>query len=270
MVLELLLYTFFISIIFSLIFIYWKFIRPTKYIYDILRSQGVRSEPFIPIIGQLPELRRYREEGRLLGYHQKLTEKHGLVYLFFLGPYTRLVIQEPDLIADIVGRTSAQNYIKPADLSVRLKPLIGIHNLLVSNGLEHDRARKMLNPAFHFNNLQSMVSIMTYQTTKAIDILLESSSTINLATLFNNLTLSIIASSAFGRSFETVSNARDIIAHVFTEVLAAIAYRASRMIIIIPIISQLPFWRKNIVDQGTRELNKISSINNVQIKIAFF
>ncbi|CAF1199913.1 unnamed protein product [Rotaria sp. Silwood1] len=255
MVLELLLYTFFILIIFSLTFIYWKFIRPTKYIYDILRSQGVRSEPFIPIIGQLPELRRYREEGRLLGYHQKLTEKHGLVYLFFLGPYTRLAIQEPDLIADIVGRTSAQNYIKPADLSVRLKPLIGIHNLLVSNGLEHDRARKMLNPAFHFNNLQSMVSIMTYQTTKAIDILLESSSTINLATLFNNLTLSIIASSAFGRSFETVSNARDIIAHVFTEVLAAIAYRASRMIIIIPIISQLPFWRKNIVDQGTRELN---------------
>ncbi|CAF0831070.1 unnamed protein product [Rotaria sordida] len=258
MILQLFLYIFFLLILFSLICIYGKFIRPTKRIYDILRSQGVQSEPFIPIIGQLPELRRYREEGRLLEYHQKLTEKHGLIYLFFLGPYTRLVIQEPNLIADILNRTSAQNYIKPADLSIRLKPLIGIHNLLVSNGIEHERARKMLNPAFHFINLQSMISIMTYQTTKAIDTLLESSSstsTINLTTIFNKLTLSIIASCAFGRNFETISNARDIIAHAFTEVLAAIVYRASRMILLFPIISQLPFWQKNIVDQGTRELN---------------
>ncbi|CAF4624633.1 unnamed protein product, partial [Rotaria magnacalcarata] len=66
--------------------------------------------------------------------------------------------------------------MKPVDLGLRLKPIIGIHNLFVSNGTEHERARKMLNPAFHFTNLRSMVSIMTYQTQKSIDTLLESSS----------------------------------------------------------------------------------------------
>jgi cytochrome P450 len=179
MILQLFLYTFLTLIFVSLISIYWKIIRPAKRIYDILRSQNIRSEPFIPIIGQLTELRRYREQGRLLEYHQALTNKHGLIYLFSVGPYPRLVIQEPDLIADILGRTQAHNYYKSTDFSFRLKPLTGIHNLLVSNGTEHERARKMLNPAFHFVNLQSMISIMTNQTAGAIDTLLLQASSSN-------------------------------------------------------------------------------------------
>jgi cytochrome P450 len=38
-------------------------------------------------------------------------------------------------------------------------------------------------------------------------------------------------------------------------VLTAIAYRGSRMITLIPIVSKLPFWRKDIVDRGTREMS---------------
>jgi cytochrome P450 len=247
----------FLTIIFVSIFtIYWKLIYPGKRIYDILKNQGIPSEPFRPIIGQMSEIRRHREDGRLLEYHEKLTKKHGLIYLFYLGPYSRLLIQEPELISDILSRSHAQNYFKPADLSFRLKPLIGIHNLFVSNGKEHERARQMLNPAFHFNNLQSMISIMTNQTTKTIDILLQSSTKINLATQFSELTLSIIASSAFGRSFETIANAREMVARAFTETLATITYRASRMITIIPIVSKLPFWQKDIIDRGTREMNE--------------
>ena len=240
--------------------LYWKLVRPAKYIYDVLGKQGVKGEPFVPIFGQLADIRRHREEGRLLEYHEKLAEKHGLRYLIGLGPYPRLVVLEPELIADMVGRTHAQNYFKPADLSFRLKPIIGTHNLLVSNGLEHERARKMLNPAFHFLKLQSMISIMTDQTTKAIDSLLASISSdakaLNLHPQFNALTLSIIASSAFGRSFETISNAKDIVSHAFNEVLPAIAYRFTRMIDNIPLVSRLPFWRKATIDRGSRNLSQ--------------
>ena len=248
-------------LIFTVVLIlYWKLVRPAKFIYDVLRQQGVKSEPFVPIFGQLSAIRQHREQGRLLDYHEKLAEKHGLRYLIGLGPYPRLVVLEPELIADIVGRTHAHNYVKPADLSFRLKPIIGIHNLLVSNGLEHERARKMLNPAFHFVNLQSMVTIMTDRTTKAIDTLLASvssdSPSLDLQPQMNALTLSIIASSAFGRSFETISNAKDIVAHAFTEVLAAIAYRFTRMIDNMPLVSRLPFWRKAIIDRGSRDLSQ--------------
>ncbi|UJR08161.1 hypothetical protein I4U23_012435 [Adineta vaga] len=241
---------------FTLLTIYWKIIRPSKSIYDILWSQGVPSEPFIPIIGQTLELRRYREEGQLLEYHKKLTKKYGLRYVFSMGPYPRLVIQEPELIGDVLGRTQAEHFYKPADLSFRLKPLIGTQNLLVSNGKEHDRARKMLNPAFHSDNLQSMISIMTEHTMKAIHNLLESSSTIDLAKQFNSLTLSIIISSALGTNSEVDSNTEEIIAQTFKEILAALFYRLARMIMFIPIVSQLPFWKKNIIDQGSKELDR--------------
>ncbi|CAF4731416.1 unnamed protein product [Rotaria sp. Silwood1] len=106
---------------------------------------------------------------------------------------------EPDMIADIVGRPYAHDYVKPDVFVNVFKPLIGSHNLLVSEGHEHKRARQMLNAAFHFVNLRSMVSIMTNETAKAIDryFSISQSKYIDLHMEMSNLTLSIIMSSAF-------------------------------------------------------------------------
>jgi cytochrome P450 len=125
----------------------------------------------------------------------------------------------------------------------------------VSEGIEHERARKMLNPAFHAINLQSMVSIMVDQTRKVIDELFAStnSPSVNLQTELNALTLSIIASCAFGKGFETIGNAKDIVNRAFTVVLQAVEYRTMRMVNQIPVLALLPFWHKHIVDEGTRE-----------------
>lgn len=146
-----------LSVLLVVFSVYWKWVRPSKSIYDSLTRQGIGHEPFVPLLGQLSEIRRYREAGRLLDYHEMLREKHGLLYLFSLGPYPRLAVHDLDLLGEILGRSQADTYSKPADLGFRLQPLIGLHNLLVSNGLEHERARKMLNPAFHFVNLQSIL-----------------------------------------------------------------------------------------------------------------
>ncbi|CAF4774708.1 unnamed protein product, partial [Rotaria sp. Silwood2] len=137
------------------------------------------------------------------------------------------------------------------------KPLIGLHNLLVSEEAEHERAQKILNPAFHFIKLQSMISIIVEQTIKAINELLLLSSqhkVVDLQSELNALTLTIISSSAFGKGFETIANAKQIVCLAFTEVLEAIEYRTIRMINHIPLISQLPYWRKNILDKGSREI----------------
>jgi cytochrome P450 len=245
------LYTFVTLIFVSLFIIYWKVVRPGKYIYNILQAQGIRCEPFVPFIGQLRQLYRYRKRNEIMKFYEELSKKHGLNFLFFLGPYPRLVIQETEIIADILSRTYAQYYQKPADLSFRLKPLIGLHNLLISNGYEHARARKMLNPGFHFENLRSMVSIMTKQTSKAIDLLLESSDKpIDLQKEMSLLTLTIIASSAFGENYETIANARKIVCETFIAALDAIVNRTLLLIDQIPLFSRLPFWGKDIVDRG--------------------
>jgi len=56
---------------------------------------------------------------------------------------------EPDMLADIFGSSHAQDYRKPTGTDMFFKSLIGVRNLLVSDGEKHARARKILNPAFH-------------------------------------------------------------------------------------------------------------------------
>ncbi|CAF3654763.1 unnamed protein product [Rotaria socialis] len=235
--------------------VYWKLIRPAKRLHDAFRSQGVPGEPFVPIIGQLLEMNRSRANDQYMGYYEELVKKHGNIFLHGFGPLARLIVLEPDMLADVLGRSHAQDYSKTALNSNVFKPIIGTHNLFVSEGIEHERARKMLNPAFHAINLQSMVSIMADQTRKAIDELFASTNSplVNLQTDLNALTLSIIASCAFGKGFETIGNAKDIVNRAFTVVLQAVEYRTMRMVNKIPVLALLPFWHKHIVDEGTRE-----------------
>src|SRR5690349_1358619 len=117
------LYTIFSLIFVSLFVICWRVVRPGKHIYNVLRNQGIPCEPFVPFIGQLPRLYQYRKQDQIMKFHEELTKKYGLNFLFLLGPYPRLVVQEAELIGDILSRTYAQNYQKPTDLSSRLKPL---------------------------------------------------------------------------------------------------------------------------------------------------
>ncbi|CAF0950840.1 unnamed protein product [Rotaria sp. Silwood1] len=193
-------------------------------------------------------------------YRMELVQKYGHVYLIGLGPSIYLSITEPNLIADVLGRSHVQDYTKPSNFSTDSELLIGKHNLLVSEGFEHKRARKMLNPAFHFAKLQSMVSIMVYQTAKAIDELLALSSHkqfVDLQTELSTITLTIIAASAFGKGFETTANAKEIVCRAFTVVTKAMEYRMLHMIDRIPIIAQLPFWHKRVLDKGCREVAEL-------------
>ena len=163
------------------------------------------------------------------------------------------------MLADVFGRSHAQDYRKPEDLDDLLKHLVDVHNLLISKGLEHEHARKMLNPPFHFVKLQSMIPIMVDQTRKAIDEILSLSvqqKVIDLQTEFTALTFAIIASCAFGKGFETMANVKHNICETYTKLLKAIQYRSARMIDDIPIISQLPFWGKDVVDSGSRQISE--------------
>jgi cytochrome P450 len=245
-----------IIILIIIVIIYFKLIRPEKRVYDIFRAQGINGEPFVPLIGQISQLKRSREADMMMVYFEELAKKYGHVFLFCFGPIVRLVINEPDLLADVLSRNNAQNYIKPPMATAVFKPIIGTHNLLIGEGDEHERARRMLNPAFHHTNLKSMISIIADRTAKTIERIFTKINSheepVDLQILFNTLTLSIIVSSAFGSDLETNANSKDVMSRVFVQVLDAVVYRSLRMIIQIPFLSKLPFWKKDVVDNGAR------------------
>ncbi|CAF5073225.1 unnamed protein product, partial [Rotaria sp. Silwood1] len=102
-----------------------------------------------------------------------------------------------------------------------------------------------------------MVSIITDRTAKAIESIIsneQKSKSADLQVLFNALTLSIIASSAFGTDFETNTHAKDVISRTFAQLLDITEYRSMYMINQIPFLSRLPFWGKKILDEGNRKV----------------
>ncbi|CAM4818974.1 unnamed protein product [Rotaria magnacalcarata] len=239
--------------------IYFKLIYPQKQLYNKFRAQGISAEPFVPLVGQLPEIRKKRNKDEQMIYQEELVAKHGNVYVFGFGPLTRLVLVEPNLLADLLSRNNATNYEKPSDFVSAFQPIIGSHNLLISGGSEHERARRMLNPAFHHTNLKSMISIITDRTSKSIESMLskeENAKPVDLQILFNQLTLSIIASSAFGADFETNAHSKDDICRIFGEMLEITEYRGMHMINQISFLSQLPFWRKNELDAANKKVSE--------------
>ncbi|UJR33337.1 hypothetical protein I4U23_020786 [Adineta vaga] len=247
-----------VSILLVLItFIYLKIVRPQKRVYDILVAQGVPSEPFVPIFGQVFDIIRASKNNRTLEYFHKLAEKHGYFYLFGMGPLPRFVIIEPELLADVLGRSKAEYYEKTSFLVNIVKPLIGVHNLLISKNPEHERARKMLNPAFHSVNLRSMIPLMSNETAKAIDSLLATTSStdsISLDIEFSSLTLSIIMSSAFGQDFDANIGSKETMCKLFNEAKDMVEYRTFRMINQIEFLAELPFWGKPTIDQARKIL----------------
>jgi hypothetical protein len=54
--------------------IYFKLIHPEKRIYDVLHAQGINGEPFVPLIGQISEFRRYREADMIMAYYEDLAK----------------------------------------------------------------------------------------------------------------------------------------------------------------------------------------------------
>ena len=259
MVLSTAIYIILAAILALLSILYFKLIRPQKKIYDAFRAQGITGESFRPLLGQTPEMLKYLKSDGLFVFFDKLVEKYGPVFLFAFGPLTRVYCNEPDFLADILSRTTASRYIKEVSVEIILVPLVGYHGLIVMEGDEHERARRMINPAFHHVNLKSMISIITDRTAKAIQSVLltdQNPKTVDLQVLFNELTLSIIASSAFGTDFETNPEAKDIICRTFTQMLEIIEYRSMRLINMIPLISQLPFWKKKDLDAGTAKIGK--------------
>ena len=259
MVLQFLLYTILFILLILIAVIYLKIIHPQKQVYDILRAQGVVGEPFRPLLGQIPEMVKYRNNDALMIYFQKMSEKYGHVFVYSYGPLVRLNCNEPDLLAEVLSRTNASNYVKPVNYDSVFIPLVGHHNLLVMEGTEHERARRMINPAFHHVNLKSMVSIITDRTKKAMESLFlenQNSKTVDLQVLFNELTLSVIASSAFGADFETNAQAKDVISRTFTEMLNVTEYRSMHLVNQIPFLSRLPFWGKKTLDRGSAKVGK--------------
>ncbi|CAF1518236.1 unnamed protein product [Didymodactylos carnosus] len=235
--------------------VYYKLVYKQKQIYDAFRSQGIACEPFRPLVGQLPDMKQYAIRDEFMQYHCDLHLKHGNIYIFNFGPFPRVFIYEPELISDVLKKFT--RYYQKSNLARgELGSLIGLQNLLLSDHEHHEKSRRMLQPAFHSDNLKSMVSIMSYHTTQLIEKWLKEAKTNNQFDLqqeLSTLTLSVIISSAFG---QITNNRKESISQTFSKSLDLLQYRTMLMITQIPFLAILPLWKKQILDQAVAKISR--------------
>ena len=57
-------------------------------------------------------MHRYRKRDMVMGFLQNLRQQHGNIFLFDFDLLTRLLINEPDLLADVLSRNTAEQTSK--------------------------------------------------------------------------------------------------------------------------------------------------------------
>ena len=146
----------------------------------------------------LSQLRKIKQD--LLGYYTELQRRYGdVVYLRF-GPFRTYVFFHPDAVREVLVAKAKQFQRFPRPMQV-LAQWNG-QSVIITEGDEWLRQRRMVQPAFHQRRFESYASCMVSRTRHRLDRWLktiESSGDIEteIGQEMNDLTLEIIAKTMF-------------------------------------------------------------------------
>ena len=237
------------------LFKYW-ILDPWR-IHKDLWAQGIPGR-YIPIVGEILNLRRAILNEDPLSYLRDLTEKYGNYYHTSFGPVARLVISDPSLIQGVLKK-NAHCYHKSNIMRLNLGVVLGYDNLLLAEDEVHSRHRRLIAPVFQHQNINSMIPLMVEITSNLLNkwklALSEQTNNekyliVNIQNEMARLTLDIVTSCVFGSGLTKNENIRDIIYRSVTTTLGDIEKRIINMIALIPIINRLPFPSKRRIDKS--------------------
>lgn len=147
------------------------------------------KQPF----GHLRGLRR-----NLLEYLQRVAEACGDVGYFKAGPLHIYLLNEPDYIKDVLV-THHKNFTKSRGLQLA-KRILG-EGLLTSEGEFHLRQRRLVQPAFHRQRLESYGEVMCAQAAR-MSASWQHGAEVDVAEEMMRLTLAIVGQTLFGANVE--------------------------------------------------------------------
>ncbi|MFL6211025.1 MAG: cytochrome P450 [Pyrinomonadaceae bacterium] len=141
-----------------------------------------------------------------------IAREHGDIVFFRMGPQHVYMLNHPDLIKDALV-THQDAFMKGRALQ-RSKRLLG-EGLLTSEGAHHKRQRRLAQPAFHRQRLETYGAVMINYATRACAEW-HDGQTINLSREMMRLTLAIVAKTLFDA--DVTADTEDVGA-AFTEIM---------------------------------------------------
>lgn len=189
-----------------------------------MESTG-KTVPFVksrPVLGLLPEFRKEK-----LHLAEKLMAEHGDIFAYKLGPYTIILISQPEYIRHVL-QENYTNYKKDYFYE-DLKLALG-RGLVTSEGDFWRQQRKLAQPAFHRAQIERFSQTMVDQTLALVErwnAAPEGSATVDLVDEMKRLTMSIVGLTLFSSD---VSSEAISLGHAINGVLTYLNHRMELLV----------------------------------------
>jgi len=181
--------------------------------------RSIPSPKEIPFVGSV-----HRRFSGPLDFFRDLKEKFGDAARFTLFNENFILFNHPALVNEVL--VTKQNSFRKGKALEGARVFLG-NSLLVSEGEEHTRQRRLIQPAFHRGRIAGYAQIMAEKARQWTDTQQEGDK-IDLSVEMNRLTLAVVAATLFGSDVD--AEAGDI-----AKSLTVVIENFNRML--------LPFWR---------------------------
>lgn len=238
---------------------YW-ILQPWS-IHRHLWRQGIPGQ-YRPIIGDLLLRRKYYLADDALGYSREMFGKYGYYFHSSFGPRVQLFICDPLLIESVL-KSNAHAYHKDELGQMILGSVLGYENLLLCEGDDHKRHRRLVAPLFQHQNINSMMSLMAEITrrrlrkwTATIKEQPDGPFTVDIHEEMSRLTLDIVTGCIFGTELMGNTKLHETIFDNLNIALKLIEKRIFNMIGLIPIVKELPLPSKLRIDRARHNMQR--------------
>ncbi|KAF2848656.1 cytochrome P450 [Plenodomus tracheiphilus IPT5] len=167
----------------------------------------------------------------------------GVIHYRWLFNEPRVLVSNPKALGEVLV---ARNYefVKPERIRNGLGRLLGV-GILLAEGEEHRRQRKLLMPAFSFRHVKDLYQIFWSKSQEMTDQILSSiandpskSSVVEIRDWASRATLDIIGLAGMGKDFDSLSNPDNELNETYRQIFSG--NRGAQVIQLL--LSMLPHW----------------------------
>jgi cytochrome P450 len=167
----------------------------------------------------------------------------GVIYYRWLFNDGRVMVTNPKALGEVLVQRNYE-FIKPERMRAGLGRLLGV-GILLAEGDEHKRQRKLLMPAFAFRHVKDLYPIfwskaqeLAKQISTSIKSTPESSSVIEIGEWASRATLDIIGLAGVGQDFDSLTNPENELNQTYRSIFAG--DRGAQIVLVI--LGMLPSW----------------------------
>jgi cytochrome P450 len=168
----------------------------------------------------------------------------GVIYYRWLFNESRVLVTNPKALGEVLVQRN-YDFVKPERVRLGLGRLLGV-GILLAEGDEHKRQRKLLMPAFAFRHVKDLYPIfwnkskeMTSKMLEAIKSGPEASNVIEIREWSSRATLDIIGLAGMGQDFDSLSNPENDLYQTYNSIFAG-GNRGAQLVQLL--LGLIPHW----------------------------